>query len=72
MKIKKDDKMSKSVINKDIINTQIFNQKMREIKNLKDKESRHFKADKLLCDTLKSLGYTKDIRIYNKIYKYYA
>jgi len=37
-----------------------------------DPEEQHADADKLLCETLKELGYEEGINVYNQIDKWYA
>lgn len=50
-----------------------FEQKMKEISEIKyDYQGRHIEADKLLCETLKSLGYDAGVKIYERIGKWYA
>ena len=50
---------------------------MEELRKLQTEESEdeekvHIKADKLLCDFLKQLGYDEIVKEYNKIPKWYA
>ena len=45
--------------------------KLKEASNL-DTERAHYKADKILCELLNSLGYQDVVKVYNDIYKWYA
>lgn len=36
-----------------------------------DYERQHIQGDKLLCDTLKALGFTQGVRIFERAKKYY-
>jgi hypothetical protein len=49
-----------------------FSDKMRECENLKDEEISHIKADELMCDALRRLGYHNGIDIFENMYKWYA
>jgi hypothetical protein len=49
-----------------------FAKKMREIFRKRDKEGRHSEADKLMCELLKSLGYEKGVKIFEKSDKWYS
>lgn len=45
---------------------------MRRAASMSDPEDSHIRADHILCDTLKSLGYTKLVNEYYKVYKWYV
>ena len=45
--------------------------KLKEANKL-DTECAHYKADKILCELLNSLGYQEVVEVYNDIYKLYA
>jgi len=48
-----------------------FEKEMRELEGY-DEETRHYKADQLMCDLLKYLGYKKGIKIFESWEKWYA
>lgn len=49
-----------------------FERKMREISEIDDSETKHIKADELMCEVLKSLGYEVGVEIFEKMRKWYA
>jgi hypothetical protein len=49
-----------------------FAEAMRSIEKDSDVESRHSKADNLMMKVLRELGYTKGIKIYQRMDKWYA
>ena len=49
-----------------------FAQRMREIAENSDTEAAHGEADKLMCDVLRSLGYSEGIDIFDSMEKWYA
>ena len=56
------------------MDSQEFAKRMREIADLRDEneESKHIRADALLCDALIQLGYEEGVEIYDSIDKWYA
>jgi hypothetical protein len=49
-----------------------FAKEMKKIFAKRNKEERHAKADELMCQLLKSLGYEKGVKIFEKADKWYA
>ena len=50
-----------------------FEQRMKELReDIEDIEERHIKADELLCETLKSLGYDAGVKLFERTRKWYA
>lgn len=49
-----------------------FYQRMLKILECGDKEVAHINMDELLCETLKQLGYSKGIEVFENTDKWYA
>jgi hypothetical protein len=49
-----------------------FHDKMVECSNLRDEEISHIKADDLMCEVLRRLGYNKGIDEFECMYKWYS
>ena len=45
---------------------------MEEVKNIKDIEERHRRADEILCELLENLGFENLVETYREVYKWYA
>lgn len=45
---------------------------MRKLKNINDIESQHIEADKILCKVLKEIGFTKIVKEFWEVPKWYA
>ena len=50
----------------------VFENKMKEIARGSYTEEKHRKADRLLCETLESLGYIKGVEIFRAMDKWYS
>lgn len=50
---------------------QAMKEMKKELKN-RDVEVAHSKADSILCDTLKKLGFEDLVKVWDKVPKYYA
>jgi len=48
-----------------------FVRKMMEIDDMKHPDEKHTKADELMCDTLKRLGYEDGVKIFEEMDKWY-
>jgi hypothetical protein len=55
-----------------VLTPKAFAAEMNEIAKLVDHEERHTKADDLMCDLLKSLGYDRGVRTFKDIERFYA
>lgn len=55
----------------DNITPEEFYNKMVEYEKL-DEETAHIKMDDLLCKTLKQLGYSKGVEVFENAYKWYS
>ena len=49
-----------------------FKEKMEQLKNNRDYEVAHEKADDLMCEVLISLGYAEGVQAFREITKWYA
>lgn len=49
-----------------------FEKRMKEIEAMGDIEDRHLEADKLLVQTLNSMGYQAGTKIFEEMRKWYA
>lgn len=47
-------------------------EELKELEDSGDPESSHGRADDVLCDLLKSLGYTDVVEAYESVPKWYA
>lgn len=61
----------------DLITAAEFERKMKDIatskgKTMSDVSTRHEKADALLCEVLKSMGYDAGVKIFEDMVKWYA
>jgi hypothetical protein len=51
---------------------QEFAEKMKAIDEAGDIEVSHVKADELLCEVLRELGYAEGVKIFSEMDKWYA
>ena len=54
-----------------MITPEEFERRMKEIAKERNADDRHYKADCLMTDLLKELGYGDGIKVYDEFDKYY-
>jgi hypothetical protein len=55
-----------------VLTPAMFAKRMNEIAKLDDEEECHTKADDLMCDLLKSLGYDRGVKTFMSMERFYA